>query len=140
MLTDGAAASLSRNLWQSDTSPGIPPLLHSLRELRSVLSLAASDLYIFCGSQGQDIPVRWLPRWQRGRCADDHNAKVWDKKTFRLKDNLRGHTGSVLALAYAEDRKWLFSSSGDSTVRVRNSFVQCMFCISFSTRFGQRPL
>ncbi|KAJ7688222.1 hypothetical protein B0H14DRAFT_3053338 [Mycena olivaceomarginata] len=91
--------SLSRNLWQSDTSPGIPPLLHSLRELRSVLSLAASDLYIFCGSQGQDIPV-------------------WDKKTFRLKDNLRGHTGSVLALAYAEDRKWLFSSSGDSTVRI----------------------
>ncbi|KAJ6584681.1 hypothetical protein B0H19DRAFT_1106072 [Mycena capillaripes] len=100
MLTKpGAAASLSRNLWQLDTSPGIPPLLHSLRELRSVLSLAASDLYIFCGSQSQDIPV-------------------WDKKTFRLKDNLRGHTGAVLALAYAEDRKWLFSSSGDSTVRI----------------------
>ncbi|KAF8208640.1 hypothetical protein K438DRAFT_1812622 [Mycena galopus ATCC 62051] len=91
--------SLSRNLWQSDTSPGIPPLLHSLRELRSVLSLAASDSYIFCGSQSQDIPV-------------------WDKKTFRLKANLRGHTGAVLALAYAEDRKWLFSSSGDSTVRI----------------------
>ncbi|KAJ7857773.1 hypothetical protein B0H13DRAFT_2077001 [Mycena leptocephala] len=79
--------SLSRNLWQSDTSPGIPPLL------------AASDLYIFCGSQSQDIPV-------------------WDKKTFRFKDNLRGHTGAVLALEYAEDRKWLFSSSGDSTVRI----------------------
>ncbi|KAF7365438.1 Beta-Ala-His dipeptidase [Mycena venus] len=94
-----AAASLSRNLWQSEASPGIPPLLHSLRELRSVLSLAASDRYIFCGSQSQDIPV-------------------WDKKTFQLKDNLRGHTGAVLALAYAEDRKWLFSSSGDSTVRI----------------------
>ncbi|KAJ7095467.1 hypothetical protein C8R43DRAFT_1081889 [Mycena crocata] len=91
--------SLSRDLWQSDASPGIPPLLHSLRELRSVLSLAASDLYIFCGSQSQDIPV-------------------WDKKSFRLKDSLRGHTGAVLALAYAEDREWLFSSSGDSTVRI----------------------
>ncbi|KAJ7645615.1 hypothetical protein DFH06DRAFT_1211918 [Mycena polygramma] len=91
--------SLSRNLWQSDASTGIPPLLHSLRELRSVLSLAASELYIFCGSQSQDIPV-------------------WDKKTFMLKDNLRGHTGGVLALAYAEDRKWLFSSSNDSTVRI----------------------
>ncbi|KAJ7725375.1 hypothetical protein B0H16DRAFT_1594756 [Mycena metata] len=88
--------SLSRNLWQP---PAIPTLLHSLRERLSVLSLAASDLYIFCGSQSQDIPV-------------------WDKKTFRLKDNLRGHTGAVLALVYAEDRKWLFSSSGDSTVRI----------------------
>ncbi|KAJ6466417.1 hypothetical protein C8R45DRAFT_1021645 [Mycena sanguinolenta] len=91
--------SLSRDLWQSETVPGTPPLLHSLRELRSVLSLAASDSYIFCGSQSQDIPV-------------------WDKKTFRLKDSLRGHAGAVLALAYAEDRKWLFSSSEDSTVRI----------------------
>lgn len=65
MLTPepGAAASLSRNLWQSDASPGLPPLLHSLRELRSVLSLAASDLYIFCGSQSHDIPVRLPPGW-----------------------------------------------------------------------------
>ncbi|KAJ6620730.1 hypothetical protein B0H10DRAFT_2020308 [Mycena sp. CBHHK59/15] len=91
--------SLSRNLWQSDASPGIPALLHSLHERRSVLSLAASDLYIFCGSQSQDI-------------------LVWDKNTFRLKDNLRGHTGAVLALEYAEDREWLFSSSGDSSVRI----------------------
>ncbi|KAK7021218.1 beta-Ala-His dipeptidase [Favolaschia claudopus] len=94
--------SLSRDLWQTDSddkTPNIPPLLHSLGELRSVLSLAASDSYIFCGSQSQDIPV-------------------WDKKTFQLKDSLRGHTGAVLALVHAEDRKWLFSSSGDSTVRI----------------------
>ncbi|KAJ7457667.1 hypothetical protein B0H11DRAFT_2063012 [Mycena galericulata] len=91
--------SLSRNLWQSDASSGIPPLLHSLAELRSVLSLAASDRYIFCGSQSQDIPV-------------------WDKKTFRLKESLRGHTGSVLALEYVAEREWLFSASGDSTVRI----------------------
>lgn len=64
-----------------------------------MLSLAASAHYIFCGSQSQDIPV-------------------WDKKTFRLKDSLHGHTGAVLALEYAEDREWLFSASGDSTVRV----------------------
>ncbi|KAJ7134317.1 hypothetical protein C8R44DRAFT_662695 [Mycena epipterygia] len=100
MLTaePGAPASLSRNLWQSDASPGIPPLLHSLRGSRSVLSLAASDLYIFCGSQGQDIPV-------------------WDKKTFGLKDTLRGHTGAVLALELAQP-DLLFSASGDSTIRV----------------------
>ncbi|KAJ7695752.1 hypothetical protein B0H17DRAFT_1055463 [Mycena rosella] len=91
--------SLSRDLWQSDASTGIPRELHALREVRSVLSLAASDLYIFCGSQSQDIPV-------------------WDKQTFRLKDSLVGHTGAVLALEYAEEKEFLFSASGDSTVRI----------------------
>ncbi|KAF7299223.1 Beta-Ala-His dipeptidase [Mycena indigotica] len=98
--------SLSRNLWQqidSDDTQGptttTPRLAHSLLERRSVLSLAASELYIFCGSQSQDIPV-------------------WDRKSLRFKDSLRGHTGSVLALEYAEEEKWLFSASGDSTIRV----------------------
>nr|GAT50616.1 beta-Ala-His dipeptidase [Mycena chlorophos] len=95
--------SLSRNLWQSEDANAVqestPRLVHSLGERRSVLSLAVSDSYIFCGSQGQDIPV-------------------WDRRSLRLKDSLRGHTGFVLALIYAEDEKWLFSASGDSTVRV----------------------
>ncbi|KDR82660.1 hypothetical protein GALMADRAFT_58317 [Galerina marginata CBS 339.88] len=90
-------ASLSRNL-QSD-SP-LPILIHSLHETRSsVLSLAANEQYIFSGSQNKDI-------------------SVWDKKTFQLKNTLRGHTGSVLDLEYAKEKKWLFSSSGDSTIRV----------------------
>ncbi|KAJ7202821.1 hypothetical protein GGX14DRAFT_523684 [Mycena pura] len=103
MFTDetAATASLSRNLWESEAAAGTfaPSLAHSLHDQRSVLSLAASDLYIFCGSQSQDI-------------------QVWDRRSLRLKESLRGHTGAVLALAYAEDRKWLFSSSGDSTVRI----------------------
>lgn len=46
-------ASLSRDV-QSDE----PTLLHSLHETSSsVLSLAASDKYIFSGSQNQDISV-----------------------------------------------------------------------------------
>ncbi|GLB38271.1 putative zn-dependent exopeptidase [Lyophyllum shimeji] len=89
--------SLSRDL-QSEAS--VPALLHSLHELRnSVLSLAANKEHIFSGSQSQDI-------------------SVWDKKTFTLKRTLQGHTGSVLALEIAKERDWLFSSSGDSTVRV----------------------
>ncbi|KAK0476079.1 hypothetical protein IW261DRAFT_1491846 [Armillaria novae-zelandiae] len=88
--------SLSREI-----SDGVlPRLVHSLHETNSsVLSLAASDDYIFSGSQNQDI-------------------SVWDKRTYRLKDTLRGHTGSVLALVYAAEKEWLFSSSGDSTVRI----------------------
>ncbi|KAK7039186.1 hypothetical protein VNI00_010091 [Paramarasmius palmivorus] len=83
-----------------DLQGSTPRLLHNLHESgSSVLSLAANDVYIFSGSQNEDI-------------------MVWDKKTFQLKDTLRGHTGSVLALVYAEDKGWLFSSSGDSTVRI----------------------
>ncbi|KAK7441816.1 hypothetical protein VKT23_016478 [Stygiomarasmius scandens] len=89
--------SLGRDL-QFDGS--VPSLLHSLHELdSSVLSLAANDTYIFSGSQNEHI-------------------LVWDKRTFQLKTTLRGHTGSVLALVYAEDKNWLFSSSGDCTIRV----------------------
>jgi di- and tripeptidase len=43
-------------------------------------------------------------------------VKVWSKETFRLKTTLEGHSGSILCLEYADDKKWLFSSSGDSTV------------------------
>jgi di- and tripeptidase len=35
-----------------------------------------------------------------------------------LKASLRGHSGAILALELAQEKKWLFSSSGDSTVRV----------------------
>ena len=48
-------ASLSRDL-QSHSDP--PVLVHSLRESHgSILSLAASQDYIFSGSQNQDISV-----------------------------------------------------------------------------------
>ncbi|KAK2459641.1 hypothetical protein APHAL10511_008286 [Amanita phalloides] len=88
--------SLSREL-QSENSA---PLLHSLRESRgSVLSLAADDDYIYAGTQRQDI-------------------LVWNKINLALQHSLCGHKGSVLALEYAQDKKWLFSAGGDSTVRV----------------------
>ncbi|KIY71497.1 Zn-dependent exopeptidase [Cylindrobasidium torrendii FP15055 ss-10] len=89
--------SLSRELISNESEPRLTHTLHELHS--SVLSLAASEQYIFSGSQNQDI-------------------SVWSKKSFKLKHTLCGHTGSVLALEYAADREWLFSSSGDSTVRV----------------------
>ncbi|KIY51443.1 Zn-dependent exopeptidase [Fistulina hepatica ATCC 64428] len=89
-------ASLSRDV---ESAP-LPALVHSLHEEKnSVLSLAADDVRIFSGSQNNYI-------------------SVWDKKSFTLTQTLQGHTGSVLALEYASDRKWLFSSSGDSTIRI----------------------
>lgn len=78
----------------------MPTLIHSLVDQKSsVLSLAATDEYIFSGSQNQDI-------------------LVWNKDTFTLKATLSGHEGSVLALELAKEKEWLFSSGGDSTIRV----------------------
>ncbi|KAI9064650.1 Zn-dependent exopeptidase [Trametes sanguinea] len=89
--------SLSRRSQYDDQHP---KLFHSLhQEHSSVLSLAADAESIYTGSQ-------------------DGQISVWDKTTFKLKAVLRGHTGSVLALEYAADRHWLFSASGDSTIRV----------------------
>ncbi|KAF9265126.1 Zn-dependent exopeptidase [Marasmius fiardii PR-910] len=101
--------SLSRTLHSSNYTPC---LLHKLHDSgNSVLCLASNDEYIFSGSQNVDI-------------------RVWDKKSFQLKDTLRGHTKAVLALHYASDRDWLFSSSGDSTVRVwSGKTLQLLFTI-----------
>ncbi|KDQ62261.1 hypothetical protein JAAARDRAFT_30154 [Jaapia argillacea MUCL 33604] len=89
--------SLSRPLHETGQ---LPRLLHSLKQQNnSVLSLCADEDHIYSGSQY-------------------HNVEVWDIQSFTLKATLRGHTGSVLALEYAADKKWLFSSSGDSTVRI----------------------
>ncbi|KAF8470421.1 Zn-dependent exopeptidase [Russula ochroleuca] len=88
-------ASLSRNLHAV-----APSLVHTLsQEENSILSVATGDNRIYSGSQNQNI-------------------SVWDSRTYTLQTQLRGHTGSVLALEYASDKHWLFSSSGDSSVRV----------------------
>ncbi|KAJ3483636.1 hypothetical protein NLI96_g6169 [Meripilus lineatus] len=90
-------ASLSRRLQSAHESPR---LYHSLSQKNnSVLSLAACDQHIYSASQGDDV-------------------LVWDKTTFTLKTTLKGHTASVLALEYAPDKRWLFSASGDSSIRV----------------------
>ncbi|KAG6333727.1 hypothetical protein ID866_5355, partial [Astraeus odoratus] len=82
-----------------------PLLLHSLGdENKSLLSLVADANHIYVGGQCQDI-------------------SVWTKKSFTLKTSLRGHTGSILALELAEEKRWLFSASGDSTVRVCEVYV-----------------
>ncbi|TFK70401.1 glutathione degradosome [Pluteus cervinus] len=92
-------ASLSFQPNADTAQPALVHLLHDAEKRSSVLSLAATEEYIFSGTQCKYI-------------------SVWDKKTFALTNTLRGHTGSVLALEYAKEKQWLFSSSGDSTVRI----------------------
>ena len=108
MLPDGEYKSMSplpRKLTPlaaslTPTPSTQPRLIHSLYSPQnSVLSLAFDHTHVYSGSQSTDI-------------------SVWDKSTWKLVINLVGHTESVLVLVYAEDKKWLLSASGDSTVRV----------------------
>ncbi|KAH8114659.1 Zn-dependent exopeptidase [Phellopilus nigrolimitatus] len=94
---DRTHPSLSRDIPQEASSPTLMHTLHT--ETSSVLSVTADEKHIYSGSQGYDI-------------------FVWDRFSFAVKTTLRGHTGSVLALEVAKEKGWLFSSSGDSTVRV----------------------
>lgn len=77
-----------------------PYIFHTLHDPgASILAIAADPRYIYTGGQSPNI-------------------LTWNKRTFLLESTLVGHTGSVLALEYAPDKTWLFSASGDSTVRV----------------------
>ncbi|KAF9651570.1 glutathione degradosome [Thelephora ganbajun] len=97
MDSTAAPASLSRHL--SSVAPP-PRLFHSIYQPNSsILCLAATESYIFGGRQSGDI-------------------LVWDHHLYSKKAALKGHEGSVLAMEYAVAKKWLFSSSADSTVRV----------------------
>jgi di- and tripeptidase len=90
-----------------------PALFHSLHQKKSsVLSLAADMNYIYSGSQGEDILVSNLWGFTKMKASRCGVNKVWDKHSFKLKTTLHGHTGSVLALEYAPEPRWLFSASG----------------------------
>ncbi|KAF8746635.1 Zn-dependent exopeptidase, partial [Rhizoctonia solani] len=96
-LPNACLASLSRT---PPPEAAAARLVHTLRqEESSVLSLTADERFIYSGSQGMDI-------------------YVWDRHTFSHTASLQGHTDSVLALIHSPERQWLFSSSGDSTVRI----------------------
>ncbi|KAF9192737.1 hypothetical protein BGZ49_003381, partial [Haplosporangium sp. Z 27] len=87
----------------------------------SVLSLAATEKLLFSGGQG----------------VHESDIHVWDLEYFQLKANLKGHLGSILSLTLREDGKWLFSSSGDGTVRVWDTETfNCLYHIHSSQDVG----
>lgn len=83
---------------------GKPPnLQHTIsHDESSVLALAVDEpnsLVFSSGSQSECI-------------------YVWSLDTFRPITRLVGHSASILALELAPERNWLFSASGDDTVRI----------------------
>ena len=51
----------------------------------------------------------------------DKLIRIWNAKTFALVTTLKGHTGHVYCLAWAEDGKSLISSSADCSIRIWNT-------------------
>lgn len=79
----------------TDESTKPPSLLSRLSTTSSVLSLVSSKSHVFAGIVNDIL--------------------VWDRGSLEITAVLKGHDGSVLALELAEERDWLFSSSGDNT-------------------------
>ena len=50
--------------------------------------------------------------------STDRSVRVWSMKTRSLICDLRGHTGSVSALAFSSDSRNVLSGSEDGTIRV----------------------
>ncbi|KAI9231037.1 MAG: WD40-repeat-containing domain protein [Podila humilis] len=114
MTTRQNTSSLSR----SSSLQALTQCIHTLtQEENSVLSLAATEKLLFSGGQG----------------AHGSDIHVWDLEHFQLKANLKGHLGSILSLSLRDDGKWLFSSSGDGTVRVWDTTTfKCLYHIHSS--------
>ncbi|ORX61449.1 Zn-dependent exopeptidase [Hesseltinella vesiculosa] len=98
----------------SNGSPVFPSrCIHTISQDddNSVLSLVSSKRYLFSGSQSSRI-------------------HVWCLQTFSLVAVLEGHRGSVLALTMSDDQQWLFSCSGDGTIRIWNTeTLKCAYLI-----------
>ncbi|KAK9384955.1 hypothetical protein V1515DRAFT_301463 [Lipomyces mesembrius] len=77
----------------------IPSIVHRWQQSNSILSLAASDRYIFAGTGGNEI-------------------QVFDTETYQQVGTLTGHGGSVLCLYVSTRKSLLFSGGSDSILKV----------------------
>lgn len=97
------SSSAQQEQHQQSPQDGLPHLHHTIsHDGSSVLALAVDEsnsLIFSSGSQSECI-------------------YVWSLDTFRPVTRLVGHSASILALELAPEKNWLFSASGDDTVRI----------------------
>ncbi len=56
--------------------------------------------------------------WQAGHSRQQPEAQVWQAGKDRLVQLLRGHTDTVLGVAFCPKGHWLATSSGDTTIKL----------------------
>ena len=87
-----------------------PALLSQLTTKGSILGIVCSSTHLFAGAL--------------------KTIQAWDVETLELSAVLRGHEGYILALETAQEDDWLFSSSGDNTVRIWSlSTFECQYLV-----------
>ncbi|KAI9657860.1 MAG: hypothetical protein M1831_004096 [Alyxoria varia] len=107
-----------------------PVISHRFQHGRSILCLAATDEYVYAGTQSGHILTFYL-------------------QTFECTKALRAHEGSILGLCLSEDNKLLFSSASDRIVNVWSTKaleleasiystydVGDIYCVVYSTKLN----
>jgi WD40 repeat protein len=72
---------------------------------------------VFTGSHGWVYAVKYSPRGDKfASCGSDRVIRVWSKDG-KLLIEIKGHDGSVRSLCWSKDGAYIFSGSGDMTIR-----------------------
>ena len=88
-----------------------------------------TSLRVLKGHSGDVTAVAFLPsaHAERARLASggaDSSIRLWDPHSGEQVTQLRGHSGTIYWLEFANDGSKLFSSSGDGTIRVWDTAPQ----------------
>jgi eukaryotic-like serine/threonine-protein kinase len=116
-----AFAGSDRSARIFDLKVGGEPLVLS-DELEGIASIAFSPDGKTIATGGGDAPeIIQKPIGKFGRAeTDDRSIRIWDAVTGAARRILRGHVGSIHALAFGPDRTPLVSAGADGCVRVWN--------------------
>jgi WD40 repeat protein len=94
--------------WEVESGETMPePIETGHNYVYAVVYSPDTNLIATGGSDGWDV--------------DEHPIKIWDAKTSKLVVTLKGHTNTVLCLAWTKDGKTLISGSNDSSIRTWNT-------------------
>jgi eukaryotic-like serine/threonine-protein kinase len=70
------------------------------------------------GGGWDDLAITFSPDGGLFASARDSEIKIWSSTTATETRTLRGHSGSVIALAFSRDGKYLVSGSADETLKI----------------------
>ncbi|KAG2737117.1 WD40 repeat-like protein, partial [Suillus brevipes Sb2] len=101
--------------WEVESGETMPEPIENI-----LASIETGHDYVYAVVYSPDTTLIATGGWH-GQDVDEHPIKIWDAKTGKLVATLKGHTGSVLCLAWTKDGKTLISGSSDHSIRTWNT-------------------